>query len=119
MALFADALQMVLGTLTMFIEGAIVRASLTKAHQLDLSDKEFYLVVRDRQRLGKLLVGLVVVHAHHRDKSHIVQRLSTSGIIAVRSCVGSLSINLCRINIPIMTGIRKRIQLVHRCLVGR
>ena len=119
LALFTDTQQMVLRTLPMFIESAVIRTTLTETHILNFGNIELYLIISYRQSLVKLLFSMVVMHTNHRDKCHVVECLSTPSSIANSSIVSSLRINLCRVNVSVVTGIGERIQLVHRLPVWR
>ena len=109
---------MALRLFTVFVESTVVTATLAEAHLLHLGNQQFYLVIGQRQRLVQLLLSLIVIHAYQRDESQVVKSLGTS-VIKRRLLVGLLSIILCRVDVAIVKGIGKRIQLVHRCLIGR
>ena len=114
-----DALLSLYGLLTILIEFTVLAATLAESHLLHISDQQFQLVICQTGCFDEQRVGTMVVHADHCNEGESVKSLGTSVVIRQRSFQCLLRIVLRRVDITIVIGIGKRIQLVHRFLIGR
>ncbi len=117
--LLVDAVQTIYCQLAVVVELAVVGASLTESHVLDVGNEQFHLVVGEQGYRVKPPFGFVVVHAHHADESQVVECFGLSVVVGRGGAVGQLRIVGRRVKTTVVIGIRNRIQLVHRLPIRR
>ena len=76
--LLIDTSLMCYGTFTMFVEGAVIAATLTKSHLLYFGHQKLYLIVCELHDFLQQTVSLLVIHANHADECEVVECLGTS-----------------------------------------
>ena len=96
------------------MELSIAGTSLTETHLLDIGNEDLYLVVGDLRHLVEQTFGFVVFHLHDMYESQIVECLCPTRMIICRQVIRLPGKMLRTVDVFVMIGIRKGIQLVHR-----
>ena len=113
-ALFIDATDSLIGQLAELMELTIAGTALTEAHLLDVGDETLDLMIGGLDHFCEKALCLVIFHPDDMNKSKVVEGLCPTRTIACSELYCALGISLGRINIAVVIGIRKRIQLVDR-----
>ena len=113
-ALFIDATDGLIGQLAELMELAIAGTALTEAHLLDVGDETLNLMIGGLDDFSEESFCLVVFHPDDVNKGQVVEGLCPTRTIACSELYSTLGISLGGINIAVVIGIRKRIQLVDR-----
>lgn len=112
--ILAKAFQPAFGAFTIVVKILVATFALTKAHQLDVGNELFYLVIGLRQHILQLTLGLPILHLSQTHEGKVVQGLSVAVVVTVGQLHGSLRINLCGVEIAIVPCIRLLVQLVDK-----
>lgn len=112
--ILVKAFQPAFGAFTIVVKILVATFALTKAHQLDVGNKLFYLVIGLRQHILQLTLGLPILHLSQTHEGKVVQGLSVAVVVTVGQLHGSLRINLCGVEIAIVPCIRLLVQLVDK-----
>lgn len=116
--LFVDATQASVGIIHIVVELFVAAFTLTKAHLLDVGNKQFYLVVGDLGHLFELVGGFAILHLGDVVERKVVERLGLTVVIGLGKGQSTVGINACRVEVAVMTGVRKVVQPVYLFVVG-
>ena len=112
-ALLVDAVQCLVGQLTVLMELTITRTALTKPHVLHVGHHPLHLVVARLQHFIQQHLSIVVLHADDTDEGLVVTCLRPTLAVTVAQFIGPDGISLGRVDVAVMISIREGIQLVH------
>ena len=113
-ALFIDATDGLISQLAELMELAIAGTALTEAHLLDVGDETLNLMIGGLNDFSEESLCLIVFHPDDVNEGQVVECLCPTRTIACSKLYSTLGISLGGINIAVVIGIRKRIQLVDR-----
>ena len=114
-----DTTDGLVGQLAILMELPVTRTTLTESHLLDVGYQQLNLMVGSLFHFVEQLLRFIVLHPHDMGEGEIIECLCPTRRIALRQLVSLAGERSGRIDIPVMIGIRKTIQLVHRLPIGR
>lgn len=106
------AVQTPLGFLMIIIEILVCRATLAKAHLLDIGNEQLNLIVGNKRDRIKYRGGPLVVHLRCIIESEVVKGFGVPVVITISDTQGFLSIDAHRVEVAVMIVIGQGVQLV-------
>ena len=116
-AFLIDALEGIDGLFAAFIKLTILGTALAKTHLLDITHQQVNLIVGKCYGFRQQTVSLGIVHGDQRDESQVSQSFCTTVLVVRSKLQGLAGIMRSGIDIAVMIGIGKGIQLIYRTLL--